>query len=543
MKRILKLMLFTLVAGLAFGCSPEPEQQKATPQASSSEAPASLAVAPENSPRILRLAMDADPVSLDPHVQLSGGMLQYSHLVFDPLVRWTQDLTFENRLAERYKRIDDRTMRFYLRKGVKFHSGNELTAKDVVWTIARLKTSQDFKALFEPFETPVVIDDYTVDIITKNPYPLLLNLATYIFPMDSEFYSGEDANGQPKDRIEKTAYSFANENVSGTGPFMVTFREQGVRMELKAFAGYWAPRGNVDVIDLKPIKNNATRVASMLSGDVDFIMPVPPQDYDRLAKHEKVNLITMPGTRIITLQLNQKRVEAFKDQRVRQAIVYATDNTGIVAKIMQGRAAVASQQGPEGLPGYTESLSPRYDLEKAKQLMKDAGYEKGFTVSMIAPNNRYVNDEKIAQAFVSMMAKIGITVNLKTMPKAQYWDEFDSQVADIQMLGWHPDTEDSANYTEFLAMCPNKETGYGQYNSGNYCNPKVDTLVLASQSETDTVKRAALLQEIEQILYNDAAYVPLHWQYLSWAVSPAVKNAEQIVNVMDFPYFGDLIME
>jgi peptide/nickel transport system substrate-binding protein len=175
--------------------------------------------------------------------------------------------------------------------------------------------------------------------------------------------------------------------------------------------------------------------------------------------------------------------------------------------------------------------------------MKEAGYEKGFEVTMIAPNNRYVNDEKVAEAFVSMMAKIGITVNLKTMPKAQYWDEFDAQVADIQMVGWHPDTEDSANYTEFLLMCPNKETGYGQYNSGNYCNKKVDELTIASQSETDKAKRTALLQEAEKIIYEEAAYIPLHWQHLSWAVGPGVKNAKEIVNVMDFPYFGDLVIE
>ena len=103
------------------------------------------------------------------------------------------------------------------------------------------------------------------------------------------------------------------------------------------------------------------------------------------------------------------------------------------------------------------------------------------------------------------------------MPKAQYWDEFDAQVADIQMIGWHSDTEDSANFFEFLNMCPNKETGYGQYNSGNYCNPKVDELTVASQSETDMKKRAEELQEVEKLLYDDAAFIPLHWQMLSWA--------------------------
>jgi peptide/nickel transport system substrate-binding protein len=496
------------------------------------------------SAKTLKLAMDADPVSLDPHVQLSGGMLQYSHICFDPLVRWTKDMKFEPRLATKWERIDDLTMRFYLRERVKFHSGNTFTAQDVKWTIERLKISQDFKGLFEPFVGAKVIDDYTVDIITKKPYALLLNMATYIFPMDSAFYTGTDASGQPKDAIVKIGPSFALTNESGTGPYRVTYREQGVRNVFERFPDYWDKQspGNADEIVLTPIKNDATRVAALLSGDVDFIMPVPPQDYERIDKDKNSKLITMSGSRIIIVQLNQKRRPELANKLVRQAIVYATNNVGIVDKIMKGTATAAAQQAPIGFAGYKASLVPRYDLQKAKELMKEAGYEKGFECTMIAPNNRYVNDEKIAEAFASMMAKINIKVNLKTMPKAQYWDQFDAQVADIQLIGWHPDTEDSANYSEFLVMCPNKETGYGQYNSGNYCNPKVDELVLASQTETDLKKRSEILQEVEQILYDDAAYVPFHWQNLSWAGKKNLRM-EPIVNVMNFPYFGDLVIE
>ncbi len=193
---------------------------------------------------------------------------------------------------------------------------------------------------------------------------------------------------------------------------------------------------------------------------------------------------------------------------------------------------------PSGYP----ALNPRYDVNKAKYLMKEAGYPDGFECTMIAPNNRYVNDEKLAQAFVSMMSKIGIRISLKTMPKAQYWDQFDAQVADIQMIGWHSDTEDSANFFEYLYMCPDKATGRGQYNSGNYCNKKVDELTLKSNTETDMAKRSAMLQQIERILYDDGAFIPLHWQNLSWASKDNMNTAD-IVNVMNFPYFGDLVIK
>lgn len=492
----------------------------------------------------LKVGLDADPVSLDPHVQLSGGMLQYSHWSFDPLIRWTQAMTFEPRLAERWERIDDLTMRFYLRKGVTFHSGNPFTAEDVRWTVMRLKQSVDFKGLFELFSEPKVVDDHTIDIVTTKPYALLVNMATYIFPMDSKFYTGKDDTGQPKDAIVKIGPSFALANESGTGPFKVVEREQGVKTVFLRFADYWDKKspGNVDKIILTPIKEDATRVAAILSGDVDFISPVPPQDFKRIDGDPKVNLFTYSGGRIITVQLNSTRRSEFKDVRVRQAIVHAINNAGIVDKIMKGTATVAGQQGPAGYAGYDPSLKPRYDLAKAKQLMKDAGYEKGFECTMIAPNNRYVNDEKIAEAVASMLAKINIRVNLKTMPKAQYWDEFDAKVADIQMIGWHSDTEDSGNFSEFLVMCPNKETGYGQYNSGTYCDPVIDKLTLKAQTETDLTVRKAILQKIERRLYEEAAFVPLHWQNHSYAAKPNV-DVKPIINTMNFPYFGDLVVK
>ncbi|MDY0274649.1 MAG: ABC transporter substrate-binding protein [Desulfomicrobium sp.] len=494
--------------------------------------------------KTLKMALDADPESMDPLVQLSGGMLQYSHLVFDPLIRWTKDMKFEPRLATKWERLDELTVRFYLRPDVKFHSGNSFTANDVAWTLERLKKSEDFKGLFTAFANPKIIDDYTIDIVTTEPYPLVENIATYIFPMDAKFYTGTDDKGQSKDAIVKTEYSFANENESGTGPYMVTHREHGVKIVYTRFADYWDKdsKGNIKEIILTPIKENATRTAALLSGDVDFIAPVPPQDLDRLAKHQDINLQTMPGSRVITLQMNQKRKPEFADLRVRQAIIAAIDNAGIAAKIMKGDATPAQQQGPEGFDGYVADLAPRYNVEKAQALMKEAGLEKGFDATMIAPNNRYVNDDKIAEAVVSMLSKIGIKVSLKTMPKAQYWDEFDAQVADIQMVGWHSDTEDSANFSEYLIMCPDKETGKGQYNSGNYCNPKLDELINQANVETDRTKRTAMLQEVERIAYNDAAFVPLHWQNLSWAAKKGI-DIEPIVNIMDFPYLGDLVME
>jgi peptide/nickel transport system substrate-binding protein len=465
-------------------------------------------------------------------------------MVFDPLVRYKQDLSFEPRLATSWERINETTMRFTLRKGVKFHSGNEMTADDVVWTFDRLNNSADFKAIFAPFEKLVKIDDYTIELVSTGAFPLVLQTATYIFPMDSKFYSGQTEEGKDKSEIVKHGSSFASTNVSGTGPFIVTAREQGVKVDFKRFEGYWdtESKGNVDNLTLVPIKEDATRVAALLSGGVDMIAPVAPNDHKRVESSKGVDLVTLPGTRLISFQMNQNSNEALKDVRVRQAIVHAINNEGIADKIMKGFATAAGQQGPEGYAGYDAELKPRYDLKKAKALMKEAGYEKGFSLSMIAPNNRYVNDAKIAQAATAMLAKIGIKVDLKTMPKAQYWPEFDLCAADMLMIGWHSDTEDSANFSEFLTMTRNEETGKGQYNCGHYSNPEVDKLVDMANVETDPAKRSEMLKTVERTLYNDAAFVPLHWQNLAWGAKSNV-DIKPIVNAMNFPYFGDLVVK
>jgi peptide/nickel transport system substrate-binding protein len=494
--------------------------------------------------KTLRMAYDSDPTSLDPHEQLSAATLQLCHLLFDPLIRFRQDLSIEPRLAKSYEQIDQRTTRFHLREGVKFQSGRTLSADDVVWTFNRLKQSPDFKALFEPFAEARAIDELTVDLVTKGPYPLVLNLATHIFPMDREFYTGTDERGRPKDLIVKHGASFASTHASGTGPFIVTEHEQGVRLKLKRFAGYWdkASPGNVDDIVFTPIKEPATRVAALLAGDVDFIAPVPPTDLARLKAAPCCTLITMPSTRVLTFELNQDRVPAFKDRRVRLAMVYAVNGTGIADKIMRGLATAAGELSPPGYAGHDPALQPRYDFAKAKALMKEAGYEDGFSATMMAPNNRYIEDARVAEAVAAMLAKINIKVDLQTMPKAQYWQRFDERGGDIMMIGWQSDTQDSANFYEFLVMTPDKTSGYGQYNAGNYSNPEVDRLTLETQTMTDPKARAAVLQQIERILYDDAALIPLHWQHLSWAARNNVKIGS-VVNVIDMPYLGDLVIE
>ena len=491
----------------------------------------------------LKIAYASLPISLDPEELVSGNYLRLSYLIFDPLVRYSKDMQPEGQLAKRWKRIDKTTMRFYLRHGVTFHSGNKMTADDILWTFKRLKTSADFKAVFNPFTTVNKIDDYTVDFVTAAPYPLVLQTMRYFFVMDSHFYSGKTVDGKDKAAIMKGRDSFASTHESGTGAFKVVSIEHGVKIKLKRFKQYWNKQnqGNVDNITLVAIKENATRTAALLSGGVDIAQPISTHDQKRVRDADGLDIIYTNTNRIISFQLNEASNPALKNKKVRQAIDYAVNNTGIVKKIMQGVATTAAQQSPKGFAGHNDQLTPRYNVKKAKALMKQAGYPQGFKLSLVAPNDRYVNDEKIAQATAIMLAKIGIKVDLKTLPNAQYFNEYFANCqGDMMLIGWEPDTMDSANYTEFLLMTRNAKTGRGQYNCGHYSNAKVDELIETSNQETNPKKRAKMLQQAEAMIYDDAAFIPLHWQKLSWGVKQRVKNLGDIIDPQNFVFLSEL---
>ncbi|AIL32851.1 ABC transporter substrate-binding protein [Basilea psittacipulmonis] len=490
----------------------------------------------------LTIAYSADPVSMDPMEQLSQETMQMAYTLFEPLVYSDQHLKTQPRLAERWEQIDPKTMRFYLRKGVKFHSGNTMTADDVIFSFNREKQSVDFKALFEPYTEMKKVDDYTVDLVMKEPYPLVLQNMTYLVVMDSQFYSGKDENGQDKGLVEKSSNTYASHHVSGTGPFKLQSFRPGQRSEYVRFDDYWnkANTGNVDKITLVVIKENATRLSALLSNDVDWIYPVPPTDLDRVRDDKNHKLYSIPSDRLIAIQMNANVVPAFKDVRVRQAVVAAVNNEGIVEKIMRGNATAGAQFSPDGFSGHNPDLKPHYDLKKAKELMKEAGYEKGFNVTFISPNDRYVNDEKIAQTVSAMLSRINIKVDLNAMPRAQYWNEFDKCAAGLQLIGWSSDTMDSANFSEFLTMTRDEKTGYGQYNCNGYSNPKLDKLVQDANFETDTNKRNEMLREVSKIEYDDAVVIPLHWENLNWGMSNKIENFDEVVNLKNFPLWDQL---
>lgn len=488
----------------------------------------------------LRVGINSDPETLDIQEQLTLGVRQFAFLAFDPLIRFNNDLKPEGRLATSWEQISPTVTRFHLRQGVTFQSGNPFTADDVVWTYNRLVASDDFKGLFDIYSGIKKIDDYTVELTAKKPYPLVLQSASFIVPMDSKFYSGKTADGQDKAAIRKASGSFASTHVSGSGPFKLVSYEPGIKLVMERNPNYWdKASGNVDKLSLISIKEDATRAAALLTGDVDMIEPVAPNDEKRIASHADLSVFKEAGDRIILFELNQNSAPEFKNLKVRQAVNLAINKQAIEDKILKGFGKAAGQLSPEGYLGHVADLKPRYDLQKAKELMKEAGYEHGFKISMLAPNNRYINDAKMAEAVAAQLAKINIKVELKTLPKAQFWPEFDKCSADMLMLGWSSDTVDSGNYYEYIVQTREEKTGKGQYNCNGYSNANIDALITASNQETDVQKRTAQLQTIEKNIADDAVVVPIEWQKTAWAAKKII-HVQSVASPYHPIYYGDI---
>ncbi len=492
----------------------------------------------------LKVGVPGDLVSLDPQVELSAVMIQYSNWVFDPLVRCNKQMAFEPRLAVSWKRLNEFSMRFHLRKGVKFHSGNPFTADDVRWTFWRLKRSKALPRLLRHIEDIKIIDDHTIDIVSKRPNSLLLNSAAYLFPMDRRYYRGLDAQGHYKDAIDKHKPSFAQQNESGTGAFRVVLREKNEMTVLERFDDYWDQKtsGNTDRLIVYPIKEGTDRVKALFSGKVDVIFEVPIEKFKRVKNSTTAKLFIQSGDRIVLIQLNQSRRPEFKDVRVRQAIIHAIDGKKLNRKILQRAGNVACQLSPPGYNGHVAELKPRYNLRKARSLMKQAGLKNGFECTLIVPNGRYLQDVQIGEALVKMLAKIKIKVQLKKLFNFEYWPAFDGRTADMQMIGWRGETLDSGGFAELLAMCPQKKTDDGLFNSGNYCNAKVDALVRQARSTIEPAVRSRILKKVERLLYADAAFVPLHWQNYAYAARKGIDLAP-VLNLMNIPYLSDLVVD
>ncbi|HKG84024.1 MAG TPA: ABC transporter substrate-binding protein [Beijerinckiaceae bacterium] len=507
-------------------------------------AAATLLAAPASA-ATFRYAFQGDLNALDPYTLNETFTLGALGNVMEGLTKRDKDLKIIPGLAERWETSDDgRRWRFYLRRNVKYHDGSPFTADDVIFSAERAQAegSQVKSRLPDKFKIEKV-DDHTVDFVMPEPNPILHYEwdTWYIF---SKPWADKVGATKPQSATATSLNAWAL-TANGTGPFKLESHQPGVKTVFKPNPDWWGkPEHNLTEVIFTTIKSDATRVAALLSGEIDMMDPVPVQDIERIKSSPNVTVMTGPELRTIFLNMDSFRDELlysnvkgknpFKDARVRKAFYQAIDIEAIKSRVMRGNSAPSSILiSPLLFSRAAEIKRHPYDVEASKKLLAEAGYPNGFEVTMDCPNDRYVNDEAICQAVAAMLARANVKVQLNAQPKAKYFEKagptakYDSS---FNLLGWTPGSFDSWNVLGNITHCRDASGKGGQFNYGGYCNPKVDALADKILVESDTAKRDAMILEAFKIVHEEAGIIPLHQQTLAWGVSKKTKIVQRADN-------------
>ena len=497
----------------------------------------------------VRVANQGDSLSMDPHSLNESLQLSVTGNVYEGLVGRNKDLSLAPALATSWKQISPTVWRFELRKGVQFLDGTPFNADDVIFTFQRVAgEGSDLKSNINDVKEVRKINDHVVEIETKAPFPILPDQLTTTYIMSKKWCETNQAT-RPVDR-RKGIENAASFRANGTGPFRLRERQPNVRTTFVRNGNYWGKiDGNAQEVIFTPIGNDATRVAALLSGEIDVMEPVPVQDIDRINASATAKVLTGPELRTIFLGMDQKRDQLlyssvkgknpFKDKRVRQAFYQSIDIDGIKKTVMRDLSNPTALMVGPGVNGFVPELNKRlpYDPEAAKKLLAEAGYPSGFEVTMNCPNDRYVNDGRICQAVAANLSRIGVKINLAAETKGTYFPKILRRDTSFYLLGWTPSTYDAHDALNALTACVD-DKGAGQFNLGAYCNPKLDQLTKAIQSETDKAKRNAMIKEAFQIHAADIGHIPLHQQALAWGMSKKVSLTQRADNYMPFKWIS-----
>ena len=499
--------------------------------------------------KTIRIGNQGDALSMDPHSLNETLQLSVTGNVYEPLVGRNKDLSLAPMLATKWSQPTPTVWRFELRKDVLFHDGTPFTADDVLFSFTRASgDGSDMKAYTNDIKEVRKAGDFVIEIETKAPFPILPDSISLVFIMNKKWAEANQAT-RPVDR-RKGIENAASFRANGTGPYRLRERQPGIKTSFSRSGNYWGKvEGNVTEVTYTPITNDATRVAALLSGEIDVMEPVPVQDVARVNQSANAKVMTGPELRTIFLGMDQKRDELlyssvkgknpFKDKRVRQAFYQAIDIEGIKRSVMRGASNPTALMVGPGINGFDATANKRlpYDVEAAKKLMADAGYGAGFEVAMNCPNDRYVNDSKICQAVAADLSRINVKINLQAETKGTYFPKILRRDTSFYLLGWTPPTYDAHNAFNSLMRCVD-DKGAGQFNLGSYCNPKVDELIAKIQSETDKGKRAAFIAEAFKLHNDDIGHLPLHQQALAWGVGKKVELVQPADNFMPFKWMS-----
>ncbi|MBM7068166.1 ABC transporter substrate-binding protein [Actibacterium sp. 188UL27-1] len=499
----------------------------------------------------IRWARAGDALTLDPHAQNEGPTSALAHQIMEGLVIRDMEGTLVPALATEWgvSEEDPNVWTFKLREGVTFHDGATFDSEDVKFSLERAMTpDSDYKELLASVAEIRAPESHVIEILTDGPNPIMPANLTNMFIMDKDW--AEANNATKVQDYEGGEDTFAAKNANGTGPYKLVSREPDVKTVLTLNEDYWGkdefPMQVTEII-YTPIQNAATRVAALLSGEVDFIQDVPVQDLKRVADTDGLDVRTSPQNRVIFFGMNMgdedlandsvDGANPLSDVRVRQAMSMAINRDAIQQVVMRGQSQPAGMIAPPFVNGWTEERDAASvtDVAAAKALMTEAGYGDGFSIQLDCPNDRYINDESICQAAVGMFAQIGITVNLDAKPKAQHFPLLSNLDTDFYMLGWGVPTFDSEYVFNFLAHTKGEK--YGSWNATRYSNADLDAKIQGLASETDLDVRNQMIGEIWDVVQSEHLYIPIHHQVLNWGMKAEIGTIVSPEDTAKFKYF------
>ncbi len=499
--------------------------------------------------RDIKWASQDDAATMDPHAFNHGMTMTVLAHIYEGLVRRDRNMQIEPALAESWEQPSPTLWRFKLRPGVTFHDGTEFTADDVVFSINRaMSEASDMRIFTASINNAKSIDDLTVEIETDFPNAALLQSLPEVRIMSKAWAKKNGA--VDASNVRKKAENYATQHANGTGPFTLISREPDVRTVLQANKNWWGePDHNIGTAELVRIASGPTRVAALLTGEVDFAYPIPLQDVARVEHSSEHKVLAGPEIRTMFLSMDQKSPELkysnvkgknpFKDQKVRQAFYQAIDIDAIAERVMRGSATPTGNLMAPGINSVDLSLQDRvypFDVEAAKDLLADAGYADGFQLTLDCPNDRYVNDEEVCQAVAVMLAKIGVEVDVNGLPAAKFFPKVGSRDSSFNFFGYTPVNLDAFNTLSVIVHSPTD--GRGQWNVGNFSDPEVDALITQVLSEMDPVKRTALVTQAMQKHQSKVGHLPLYQQGLSWGMRRGVETPLQIDNRVNLSFFS-----
>jgi peptide/nickel transport system substrate-binding protein len=486
----------------------------------------------------LRWMSHRDLTSLDPHAVGDSFTIAALNHVYEGLVRYDEHLRIEPALATSWAVADDgMTWTFQLRQGVTFHDGRPFTADDVVASLRRAthETSR-MRGNLPAYRASRALDVHTVEIVVAPSYPLLLNDLTNAYVFSASWLAEHEAE-LPTD-VAAGLEGYPTRHANGTGPFMLESRRQDARTVFVTNPDWWdEPRHNLTRIEFEPVTTDATRVAAMLTGTVDFTNAAPLQDLARLEADP--DIVVRTGTELRTaffLFSKRDRLHGqpdaenpFRDVRIREAMNLAIDIEQIHLRVMRGLSRVTGSLVAPAIPGYVPELDVRlpFDPARAATLVAEAGYPDGFSFTLLCAADGLVNEAALCQAAAAMWSRLGLSVDLDVAPTAQVGAKARAGAFDVVMFGWANEPMIDA-YSILVQLLHTPSGSAGVFNFGEWGDPRIDALADASVTELDRERRLGLLAEALAIAKDEVLYVPLHQQPTAWATSTRVERILQL---------------